>query len=197
MSATVVIWINNNKKKVSGWKWEVCFCLPLLSEIKTHCFKNDLNFQWLICRHYQSKLRGLVSSQSRIRIKFLLCVSPADISCSSRALVRRLSCQERGRVTPWRLGPCTRLHPGPSLAAAWPDHCLPSTSLTAAATGSARPCPRRCSPSPWPCCSYTSSVSRSARTFAFWVFWFCLKNHHFQNRALEGPGNWEACQEAA
>ena len=109
-----------------------------------------------------------VNSQLQVRMKFLtsvfLCFPPTDTSCSSRALVHRLCCQEPGRVTPWRLELCTRLRPGLSLAAAWPDHCLPSTSLIAAATGSVQPCPRRSSPSPWPCCSHTSSVSSGAHT---------------------------------
>lgn len=90
----------------------------------------------------------------------VICSGPTDTSCSSRVLVHLLCCQERDRVTLWPRGRCTRLHLAPSLAAAWPDHCLPSTSLTAAATGSVRRCRRRCSPSPWPCCSHTSSVSR-------------------------------------
>ena len=109
-----------------------------------------------------------VNSQLQVRMKFLtsvfLCFPPTDTSCSSSALVHRLCCQEPGRVTPWRLELCTRLRPGLSLAAAWPDHCLPSTSLIAAATGSVQPCPRRSSPSPWPCCSHTSSVSSGAHT---------------------------------
>lgn len=92
-------------------------------------------------------------------MKFLLCFSPTDTSCSNRALVHRLYCQGRGRVTPWHRGLCTPLHPGLSLAAAWPDHCLPSTSLTAAATGSAQPYLHHYLLSPWPCCSHTSSVS--------------------------------------
>lgn len=94
------------------------------------------------------------------------CVSPTGTSCSSKGPVRRLCCQGRGRDTPWPLARCILRRPGLSLAAAWPDHCLPSTSLTAAATGSVRPCPPPSSPSPWPSCSHMSSVSYRRSTLS-------------------------------
>lgn len=87
--------------------------------------------------------------------------------CSSRVLVPRHCCPGQHKDTPWHLGPCTPLHPGHSLAAAWPDHCLPSTSLIAAATGSAQPSLHHCSLSHWPCCSHTSSVSPAKRLFLY------------------------------
>lgn len=134
-------------------------------------------------------------------------VSPADTSCSSRGLVRQLCCQGRDRDTPWHLGPCTPLHLGLCRAAAWPDHCLPSTSLTAAATGSAQPCLRHSSLSPWPCCSLTSSVSCrhapspchewEARRVSPSFVLSLVENLHFQKGLLEELENCGTCQESA
>lgn len=136
----------------------------------------------------------------------IFCLSPTDTSCSSRAPVHRLYCQGRGRVTPSHLGPCTPLRHGPSLAAAWPDHCLPSTSLTAAATGSARPCPHRSSHWPWPCCSHTWSVSYGGCVshHASLVLRICVRSVcvcwgiFFNTKRLpERAGNWKTCQKTA
>lgn len=127
-----------------------------------------------------------------VRIKVFVYFS-TDTSCSSKALVRRLYCQGRGRVTPSHPGRCTPLHPGPSLAAAWPDHCLPSTSRIAVATGSARPCQRHSSLSPWLCCSHTSSVSYKQQVREDFV---CSEFIYRINifKMLDKQGNWETAE---
>lgn len=142
---------------------------------------------------HSNRRAGLANSKYDFGITTFFYVSPTDTSCSSRALVHQLCCQGRGRDTPWPPGLCTPPHLDLSLAAAWPDHCLPSTSLTAAVTGSVQPCPHHSSLSPWPCCSLTSSVShrvasvsgaRSTRRFAFVCCEFS-RNLHFQKGLLE------------
>lgn len=82
-----------------------------------------------------------------------LCSLFADISCSSMDLGPPLSSAQPVRTTPWRPTPCTRRLPGRFPAAPSPDPPLPSTNLTGAATGSARPWAPPPSPWPWPCYS--------------------------------------------